>query len=94
MFAGPSVTLADRKHEQTGYGISALQSVRSGYPVFNAHGGLEAAGFGFSATRFFTTHLLANADLSCSELLGSAGSSPVVERRAQGSFDLSVAYRW
>jgi outer membrane scaffolding protein for murein synthesis (MipA/OmpV family) len=94
MFAGPSVTLADRKHEQTGYGISALQSVNSGYPVFKAHGGLEAAGFGFSATRFFTTHLLANADLSWSELLGSAGSSPVVERRAQGSFDLSVAYRW
>jgi outer membrane scaffolding protein for murein synthesis (MipA/OmpV family) len=94
MFAGPSVTLADRKHEQTGYGISALQSVNSGYPVFNAHGGLEAAGFGFSATRFFTTHLLANTDLSWSELLGSAGSSPVVERRAQASFDLSVAYRW
>jgi outer membrane scaffolding protein for murein synthesis (MipA/OmpV family) len=62
--------------------------------VFTAHGGLESAGFGFSATRFFTKHLLANTDLSWSELLGSAGSSPIVQRRAQASFDLSVAYRW
>ncbi len=94
MIAGPSVTLADRKHEQTGYGISALQSVNSGYPIYIAHGGVEAAGFGFSATRFFTTHLLANTDLSWNELLGSAGSSPLVERRAQASFDLAVSYRW
>jgi outer membrane scaffolding protein for murein synthesis (MipA/OmpV family) len=94
MFAGPSVTVADRKHLQTGYGISALQSLDSGYPVYNTHGGLEKAGFGFSATRFFTTHLLANADLSASRLLGSAGNSPLVQRRTQGSFDLSVAYRW
>jgi outer membrane scaffolding protein for murein synthesis (MipA/OmpV family) len=94
MFAGPSVTVADRKHVQTGYGISALQSLDSGYPVYNTHGGLESAGFGFSATRFFTTHLLGNADLSASRLLGSAGNSPLVQRRTQGSFDLSVAYRW
>jgi outer membrane scaffolding protein for murein synthesis (MipA/OmpV family) len=94
MFAGPSVTIADRKHLQTGFGISELQSLGSGYPVYAAHGGLESAGFGFSATRFFTTHLLANTDLSASRLLGSAGNSPLVQRKTQASFDLSVAYRW
>lgn len=94
MFAGPSVTFADRKHLQTGYGISPLQSINSGYPVYNAHGGLQSAGFGFSATRFFTPHLLANTDLSWSELFGSAGASPLVQRRAQASFDMSLAYRW
>jgi len=94
MLAGPSVTIADRKHLQTGYGISELQSLDSGYPVFAAHGGLEAAGFGFSATRFFTPHLIANTDLSASELLGSAGRSPLVARRTQASLNLSVAYRW
>lgn len=94
MFAGPSLTLADKKHLQTGYGISPLQSLGSGYPVFSAHGGLEAAGFGFSATRFFTARLLANANLAASELLGSAARSPLVERRMQESLSLSVAYRW
>ena len=94
MFAGPSLTLADRKHLQTNYGISPLQALGSGHPVFSAHGGLEAAGFGFSATRFFTPHLLANTNLSLSELLGSAGRSPLVERKMQASFTVSVAYRW
>jgi outer membrane scaffolding protein for murein synthesis (MipA/OmpV family) len=94
MFAGPSVTFADRRHLQTSFGISPLQAQRSGYPVYTPHGGLEAAGFGFSLTRFFTPHLLANTNLSVSELLAGAARSPVVERKTQGSLTLSVAYRW
>ncbi|MGH8295646.1 MAG: MipA/OmpV family protein [Steroidobacteraceae bacterium] len=94
MFAGPTVTFADRKHLQTSYGISALQARRSGDPLFRAHGGLQAAGFGFSATRFFTRHLLANTNFAVSEFLGSAGRSPLVERKTQVSLTLSVAYRW
>ena len=94
MFAGPSVTFADRKHLQTVFGISQRQSVASGYPMYATHGGLEAAGFGFSATRFFTQHFLGNANVAVSELLGSAARSPIVERKAQGSLSFSVAYRW
>lgn len=94
MFAGPSVTFADRKHVQTVYGISPRQSLQSGYPAYAAGGGLEMAGFGFSATRFFTPHVLGNANVSVSELLGDAGSSPLVERRTQTSLSFSVAYRW
>jgi outer membrane scaffolding protein for murein synthesis (MipA/OmpV family) len=94
MFAGPSVTFADRKHLQTVYGVSARQALLSAYPPFAAHGGLQAAGFGFSATRFFTPHVLANTNLAVSELLGSAGRSPIVERRTQVALTLSIAYRW
>lgn len=94
MFAGPSVTIADRRHLQTSYGVSPRQSLQSGYPVYAAHGGLEAAGFGFSATRFVTTHWLADVNVAVSDLLGSAGRSPLVERRIQISLSLSTAYRW
>jgi outer membrane scaffolding protein for murein synthesis (MipA/OmpV family) len=94
MFAGPSVTVSDRTHLETVYGISAQQALASGYPVYSAHGGLEAAGFGLSATRFFTPHWFANTNLAVSELMGSAGASPLLERRTQGSLTLSVAYRW
>jgi outer membrane scaffolding protein for murein synthesis (MipA/OmpV family) len=94
MFAGPSVTFADRKHLQTVYGVSARQSLQSGYPQYAAHGGLQAAGFGFSATRFFTPHVLGNANIAVSDLLGAAGRSPLVERRTQASLSFSVAYRW
>lgn len=94
MFAGPSVTLADRTHLQTNYGINSYQARRSGDPIYLAHGGLEAAGVGFSATRFVTPHLMVNADLAVSWLLGSAARSPLVERKMQGSFTTSVAYRF
>lgn len=94
MFAGPSVTFADRKHLQTCYGISPYQARQSGYPMYTAGGGLEAAGFGFSATRFFTRHVLANTNVAVSELLGSAARSPLVRRKAQASLSFSVAYRW
>lgn len=94
MFAGPSVTLADRKHLQTVYGVSERQAMLSGYAPYSTHGGFESAGFGFSATRFFTTHLLANGNLAVSELLGSPARSPIVERRTQLSLSMSVAYRW
>jgi outer membrane scaffolding protein for murein synthesis (MipA/OmpV family) len=94
MFAGPSVTFADRKHLQTVYGINGRQALQSGYPVFAAHGGLQAAGLGFSATRFFTPHVLGNFNLAVSELLGSPSVSPIVERKAQSSLSFSVAYRW
>jgi outer membrane scaffolding protein for murein synthesis (MipA/OmpV family) len=94
MFAGPSVTFADRTHLQTNYGIDSYQASRSGEPMYLAHGGLEAAGFGFSATRFVTPHLMVNADLAASWLLGSAARSPIVERKTQGTFSISVAYRF
>lgn len=94
MFAGPTVTFADRTHLQTIYGVNRRQSLASGYPLYAAHGGLMAAGFGFSATRFFTPHFLANTNFSWSELLGSAGRSPIVERKAQAALSFSVAYRW
>ncbi len=67
---------------------------QSGDPVFPVHGGLQAAGLGFSATRFFTPHLLANTNIAVSDLLGSAGRSPLDERKTQASLTLSVAYRW
>lgn len=94
MFAGPSVTFADRKHLQTSYGVSPLQARASGYRVFQTHGGLESAGLGFSATRFITPHVLVNGNLAVSWLLGSAGRSPIIERKSQGTLALSIAYRW
>ncbi|MGH8301024.1 MAG: MipA/OmpV family protein, partial [Steroidobacteraceae bacterium] len=94
MFAGPTVTFADRTHLQTVYGISRRQALQSGYPMYSAHGGLESVVFGFSATRFFTPHLLVNTNFSWSELMGSAARSPIVERKAQGSLSFSLACRW
>jgi outer membrane scaffolding protein for murein synthesis (MipA/OmpV family) len=92
MFAGPSVTFADGGYMQHVFGVSPTQAARSGYPGFNAHGGMKAVGFGFSSTWFLSEHWLANTDAAVSRLLASAAGSPITERRTQGVLTLAVAY--
>jgi outer membrane scaffolding protein for murein synthesis (MipA/OmpV family) len=94
MFAGPSVTFADHHHLQTLFGVDAAQSAESGYPVYTAHGGANAAGLGFSITRILSSHWLLNADLAVDRLLGSAADSPVIQRKSQSVLVVSTAYKW
>jgi outer membrane scaffolding protein for murein synthesis (MipA/OmpV family) len=105
MFAGPSVTFADRRHMQTAFGVNGSQAMASGYRVFNAHGGLNAAGLGFSATRILNSRWLLNANLAVNHLLGSARDSPFTHERQKlggaeavvltgGALALSVVYTW
>lgn len=94
MFAGPSVTLATHHFLQSEFGVTASESLASGHPEFEPHAGLEAAGIGFSSTKFFGDHWLLNLDGAFSKLLGSAGGSPITERSAQHVITLSVNYRW
>lgn len=94
MFAGPSVTLATHHFLQNEFGVTPSESLASGHPVFDPRAGLEAAGLGFSSTKFFGDHWLVNLDGAFSKLLGSAGISPLTERSARHVITLSVDYRW
>ncbi len=84
MFAGPSVTFADRLHMQTVFGVNGSQARASGYSDYQAHGGLESTGFGLVADRFFGKHWL----------LGSAAESPITQTHVQKVLVLSALYRW
>jgi outer membrane scaffolding protein for murein synthesis (MipA/OmpV family) len=94
MFAGPTYTFADKGHMQTLFGVTTAQALRSGYPVFTAHGGSASKGLGFSATLFITDQWLVNVDAAQSRLLGSASESPITEQRTQRALDLATAYKW
>jgi outer membrane scaffolding protein for murein synthesis (MipA/OmpV family) len=94
MFAGPSVTLATHHFFQSEFGVTPAEALASGHPEFDPHAGLEAAGIGFSSTKFFGEHWLLNLDGAYSKLLGSAGRSPVTERSALHVVTLSLDYRW
>ena len=94
MFAGPSFTIADRRYMQREFGVTTTQSAASGYPVYDAHAGGDAVGFGFSSTAFITQHWLVNVDTAINHLLGSASESPITQRRTQKVLALSAAYRW
>jgi outer membrane scaffolding protein for murein synthesis (MipA/OmpV family) len=94
MFAGPSITFADADYMQHVFGVGQAQSFRSGYPQFKANAGVQAVGFGFSATWFFTEHWMLNGDAAISHLMGSASSSPITEQRTQGMLAVSLAYQF
>jgi len=94
MFAGPSYTYADHRYMQREFGVTTTQSVASGYPVYDAHSGSDAMGFGFSSTFFITPKILVNFDTAINHLLGSAGESPITQKVTQHVFVLSVAYAW
>lgn len=94
MFAGPSMTYANHRYMHKEFGVTTTQSIASGYPVYDAHAGSEAVGFGFSATGFISTHWLINVDMAVNHLLGSAADSPITQQTTQHVFALSVAYSW
>ncbi|HEY0340840.1 MAG TPA: MipA/OmpV family protein, partial [Steroidobacteraceae bacterium] len=58
------------------------------------HGGTNAWGLGFSATKFFGHHWLVNADAAYSRLRGSAAESPITESRVQRGLALSLNYHF
>jgi outer membrane scaffolding protein for murein synthesis (MipA/OmpV family) len=94
MFAGPSITYADHRYMQREFGVIAMQSQDSGYPIYDAHSGTNSAGLGFSATSFITDHWFVNADAAVNRLLGSARLSPITARTTQRELAISIDYMW
>jgi len=94
MFAGPSITWANHRYLSKEYGVTLTQSLASGDPIFNVHGGTNSVGFGFSATQLLTEKWLINLDAAVSQLRGSAANSPITEARTQRALAVSVNYHW
>jgi len=92
MFMGPSVTFADHLYLQKEFGVTPAQATASGYAQYETHAGLNAAGLGFSATRFVSAHWLISIDTAIDHLLGSAGQSPLIQRKVQHAISLSVEH--
>jgi outer membrane scaffolding protein for murein synthesis (MipA/OmpV family) len=94
MFLGPSITFADRSHMQSLFGVTPSQSLDSGLPAFDPHGGTNSWGIGFSATSILSSHWLFNTEAAYSRLMGSAAESPITHSAAQGMLALSMEYRF
>jgi outer membrane scaffolding protein for murein synthesis (MipA/OmpV family) len=94
MFAGPSLTLADHRFMQTEFGVTRAQSLASGYPIFDAHGGANAAGLGFTANYFVAEHWILNVDAAFDHLLAAGNDSPITRRSLQRIVVLSAAYKF
>lgn len=93
-FAGPNVTFADSTYMNSWFGVNQNQAALSQYPQYHASAGFKSVGFGVSAVWLFDKHWFATADGALEQLVGSAGNSPVTQRRANGVFDISINYRF
>lgn len=93
-FAGPNVSLADSTYMNSWFGVNQTQAAHSQYPAYHASAGFKSVGFGVSAVWLFDKHWFATADGAFEQLVGSAGNSPITQRKANGVVDISVNYRF
>ena len=91
---GPAITWADRSYLHKEFGITPSESLASGHPTFDVHGGTNSVGVGVNATSLITDHWLLSFDGSVSHLRGSAAESPITEARVQRAFAVSLDYCW
>jgi outer membrane scaffolding protein for murein synthesis (MipA/OmpV family) len=93
-FAGPNVTFADSTYMNSWFGVNQNQAAHSQYPQYHASAGFKSVGFGVSIVWLFDKHWFATADGAFEQLVGSAGDSPVTQRKANGVLDVSLNYRF
>ncbi|WP_027389864.1 MipA/OmpV family protein [Chrysiogenes arsenatis] len=93
----PSVTWANREYMASRFGITAAQSLRSGYAPFQADAGIKDVGVAWTLQYSVTPSVTLSSLISYSRLVGDAAQSPMV--RLEGSADqmrggVGVAYRF
>lgn len=93
-FAGPTVTFADSRYMNSWFGVNANESARSGLREYHASAGVKSVGFGVAATWMANKHWLVTGNVAYQQLVGSAGNSPIVQRRGSGVVDFAVDYQF
>ena len=83
--AGPGVTIANGENTRTFFGVTPLQSARSGYAVYDPSGGVQNIRFSVGMNYRISRSWFAGAFASESKLQGDAANSPFVEKKQEFS---------
>lgn len=95
VFVGPSVSLGDRRYMQRYFGVTPDEAQRSGYPAYDASGGLKTYNFGVNATYYIVKgKWFVNGIAAVDHLVGAAANSPTTQERNQVIVGLTFAYEW
>lgn len=89
-----AATWADRKYTQTYYGVTALQSFRSTFPVFYAKAGMQDVNGGLTLTYAFNRHWYTSFDATATQILGDAKKSPISFSNLSVTGMTSVGYHF
>jgi outer membrane scaffolding protein for murein synthesis (MipA/OmpV family) len=92
--AGLSATVANDKHMQSYFGVTAAQSTSSGLREYEPDAGLKRVDFTASATYMVTKNWLVRGEAGLGVLVGDAADSPIVEEELQPSFMAVVGYKF
>lgn len=91
---GAGINIAGNRYQQTFFGITAEQSARSGYEVYEPRAGLRDSGVFVSARHDLSRHWFVFGGAGASWLLGPSADSPLVRRAAGWSVNSGLAYRF
>jgi outer membrane protein len=90
--AGPGVTWGSGEYNQTFFGVSAVDSARSGLPQYSPGSGLAAVRLSAGANYKLDRHWNISARVVATRLPGSVGRSPVVEKKNQMTYGAFANY--
>ncbi len=96
LYALPSVSanFGDSRYMQTWYGVSSIQSLRTGYAPYRPGTGLESVGAELKLAYLLTKNWVAFTRCKYDYLAQLAAKSPVVQRRGQPTVGAGVSYRF
>jgi outer membrane protein len=91
---GPEVEFASSQYNQTYFGVSGVQSLDSGLPVFTPGAGLKDYGVHGNLTYVCTEHILVRTFVDVKEIAGNLTDSPIVQRSTETIVGLGVVYHF
>lgn len=91
---GAAITLGSQRHMRAFYGVSAEQSARSGYPVYEPDGGARDVTLSAGLRHELGARWFAFGGIGATRLVRSAAASPIVRDPASWAISVGLAYRF
>jgi outer membrane scaffolding protein for murein synthesis (MipA/OmpV family) len=91
---GMSATYGDRKHMQTYYGVTAIQSKQSGYRQYTAKAGFENVTAGVNWNHVLDANWSVHTGLGVNHLTSDAADSPLTKRKTTPMVMTALIYKF
>ena len=91
---GPEVELASGQYNKAWFGVSGVQSLDSGLPVFTPGAGVKDYGVHGDLTYVWTEQVLLRAFVDVKEIGGDLTDSPIVQRSTETIIGVGAAYHF
>ncbi|WP_164558017.1 MipA/OmpV family protein [Massilia atriviolacea] len=87
-----SATYSDKKNMQAFYGVTAAQSLASGYKRYDTKAGISRVNVGVNWNHKLNKHWSVNSTAGVVSLLGDAADSPIAKRKTAPMLAVTVNY--